>query len=308
MAKLRVIFMGSPDFAVPALRAVHAAGHEIVAVYCQPPKPAGRGHAMQKTPVHCYVEDLGIRVLTPKTLRDPAVQEEIKGLSPDVIVVAAYGLILPQAVLDIPKYGCLNIHGSLLPRWRGAAPIHRALQAGDKETGITIMQMDAGLDTGAMLMKESLPITGETTAQSLHDAMAALGAKMIVRALDDAAAGALHPVAQPEEGVTYAAKLTRDEGLIDWHKPAQEIERQIRAFHPWPGSFFMCGNEKIKVLKASLAGEQTGAAGTLLDETFTVACGSGSLRLLEVQRAGKNPTDGASLLRGLRLEKGHAFS
>lgn len=308
MSKLRIVFMGTPDFAVPALRALHEVGHDIAAVYCQPPKPAGRGQTVQKTPVHLAAEALGIAVQTPKTLRDPVVQDALASLAPDVIVVAAYGLILPQAVLDIPKHGCLNIHGSLLPRWRGAAPIHRALLAGDRETGITIMQMDAGLDTGAMLMKESLPITAETIAQSLHDAMADLGAKMIARALQDVAAGTLKPTPQPEEGATYAAKLTRDEGRIDWSKPATELERQIRAFHPWPGSFFLLGEEKIKVLKAAVVMDHSGAAGELLDDQMTIACGAGALRLLQVQRAGKNATDGAAALRGMRLEKGHRFS
>ncbi len=312
MPKLRIVFMGTPDFAVPALRALHDAGHSLVAVYCQPPKPAGRGQAVRKTPVQIAAEALGLDVRTPATLRDPVEQETLKALYPDVIVVAAYGLILPQAVLDIPPMGCLNIHGSLLPRWRGAAPLHRALLAGDAQTGITIMQMDVGLDTGPMLMKEALPITEVMTAQSLHDDMAALGARMIVKALEAVSAGTLSAMPQPSEGVTYAAKLSREEGRIDWAKSAQELERQVRAFYPWPSSFFLCGQEKIKVLKASLidnAAGAAGAAGALLDEQMTVACGSGgALRLDIVQREGKKPASGADALRGLRLAVGTFFS
>ncbi len=305
MTPLRLIFMGTPDFAVPALHTLKAAGHEIKAVYCQPPKPAGRGHEIQKTPIHRAAEEMGLDVRTPKTLRDEAEQNHLKSLAPDAIVVAAYGLILPQAVLDIPRLGCLNIHGSLLPRWRGAAPIHRALLAGDSETGITIMRMEAGLDTGPMLLKSSVPITPASTASSLHDALAEMGAKLIVQALDLAAQGRLTENKQPEEGVTYAAKLTREDGVIDWTRPAADIERQVRGLNPWPGAFFKLGEETIKVLKAEHA-PQTAASppATLLDEDFTVACGDGALRLTLVQRAGKKPIDGASFLRGARLTKG----
>ncbi|MDR3450246.1 MAG: methionyl-tRNA formyltransferase [Alphaproteobacteria bacterium] len=300
---LRIAFMGTPDFAVVALRALHEAGHEIAAIYCQPPKPAGRGQQVQKTPVQIAAEEMGLEVRHPRTLRDAAEQELFRALNLDVAVVAAYGLILPQAILDAPKQGCLNIHGSLLPRWRGAAPIQRAILAGDKESGITIMQMDAGLDTGAMLLTGKTPITDKTTAQSLHDALAAIGADLIVRALNDLAAGELHPVAQPEEGATYAAKLTREDGKIDWHRTAAEIDRQIRALTPWPGCSFMLENEPIKILAAEIV-DKKGAPGILLDEQFTVACGKQALRLTSLQRAGKKPTDGASLLRGLRLPVG----
>lgn len=296
--------MGTPDFAVPALRALQTAGHEIAAVYCQPPKPVGRGHQVQKTPIHRAAEEMGIEVRTPKTLRNEDEQKALAALAPDVIVVAAYGLILPQAVLDIPRMGCLNIHGSLLPRWRGAAPIHRALLAGDTETGITIMQMEAGLDTGPMLLKDSVPIGPNSTTAELHDALAEMGARLIVEALDKAARGELPATLQPEDGVTYAAKLTREEGAIDWSRPVGEIDRQIRALTPWPGTFFKLGEEQIKVLKADLISDQSGTPGTLLDEAFTVACGTGALRLTLVQRAGKKATDGASLLRGLRLPVG----
>lgn len=300
---LRIAFMGTPDFAVAALKAVREAGHNIVAVYCQPPKPAGRGQQMKKTPVHLAAEEFGIEVRTPKTLRSAEEQEKFAALALDVAVVAAYGLILPQAILSAPKYGCLNIHGSLLPRWRGAAPIQRAILAGDAESGITIMQMDAGLDTGAMLLKDRVAITGKTTAQSLHDDLAAMGARLIAQALEDMTQGRLKPETQPAEGATYAAKLTREEGRLDWSKSAEELDRQIRALTPWPGCFFALNGEVIKVLAADVA-DGRGAAGALLDDKFTVACGNGALRLVSVQRQGKNATDGASLLRGLRLPAG----
>ncbi|MGE4351203.1 MAG: methionyl-tRNA formyltransferase [Bdellovibrionales bacterium] len=307
MKKLRLVFMGTPDFAVPALRALVEAGHEVAAVYCQPPKPAGRGHEVHKTPMHLEAEKLGVPVRTPKTLRDEGAQKELAALAPDVIVVAAYGLLLPQAVLDIPPLGCLNIHGSLLPRWRGAAPIHRALLAGDQVTGITIMKMEAGLDTGPMLLKGELPITDQTTALTLHDAMAALGAKLIVEALAFAADGALHEQKQPEQGVTYAAKLNKEEGLIDWSHRADEIDRQVRALNPWPSAYFLWDGEAIKVLQVCVA-DGEGEAGVLLDKDFTVACGQGSVRLERVQRPGKKATDGASFLRGARLEVGREIA
>jgi methionyl-tRNA formyltransferase len=308
MTSLRLAFMGTPDFAVPVLRALHQAGHRIEAVYCQPPKPAGRGHQLKKAPVQIEAEKLGLSVRTPKTLRDPAEQEFLKSLNLDAVVVAAYGLLLPLSVLDAPRLGCLNIHASLLPRWRGAAPIQRALLAGDEKSGITIMQMEAGLDTGPMLMQESLPITNATAASSLHDELAALGAKMIVRALEGLAGGKLVPQPQPSEGATYAAKLTRADGMIDWSQPASVIERQVRALTPWPGAFFKINNEPIKVLEAQIVPELFGKPGTLLEDSFIVACGQQSLRLVKVQRAGKKETGGADLLRGLRLPVGHLFT
>ncbi len=302
-APLRIAFMGTPDFAVAALMALHKAGHTIAAVYCQPPKPANRGHQVQKTSVHLAAESLGLPVRTPKTLRDAQEQEKFAALNLDVAVVAAYGLILPQPILSAPKHGCFNIHGSLLPRWRGAAPIQRALLAGDKETGITIMQMDAGLDTGPMLIKGAVAITDKTTAQSLHNEMAALGARLIVEALCQLSEGKLRPAPQPQEGATYAAKLTREDGKIDWNNAAFDIERQIRSLNPWPGCFFILNGEMIKVLAAEIV-SQKGSAGTLLDEDFTVACATQALRLKSVQRAGKKAADGASVLRGLRLPVG----
>jgi len=304
MSKLRIAFMGTPDFSVPALRALADAGHNIVAVYCQPPKPAGRGHHVQKSSVQQAAETLKISVHTPKTLRDADEQKKFANLSADVAVVAAYGLILPEPILMAPKYGCVNIHASLLPRWRGAAPIQRAILAGDAESGITIMQMDKGLDTGAMLLQEKLPITSETTASSLHDELMDMGARLIVRTVEELASGKIKPTPQPEDGATYAAKLTREDGRIDWGKPAAVIERHIRGLQPWPGCFFLLNIEPIKVLAAEIIKDKNGAPGTLLGEDFTVACGENALRLTAVQRGGKNATDGASFLRGLHIAVG----
>jgi methionyl-tRNA formyltransferase len=303
--RLRLAFMGTPDFAVPALQALLSAGHELAAVYCQPPRPAGRGHQVQLSPVHRFAEARGLPVRTPKTLRNPEVQAEFAALGLDGAVVAAYGLILPPPVLAAPRLGCLNIHGSLLPRWRGAAPIHRALLAGDEQTGITIMQMDAGLDTGAMLLRHAVAIGPETTAAGLHDQLAALGAAMIVEVVAGLAAGRLVAEPQPDQGVTYAAKLERDEGRIDWARPAVELERRLRALSPWPGVWFEAAGERIKVLGAAVAAAGDGAApGTLLDSELTVACGAGALRLTRVQRAGRAPVDGAAFLRGFALTVG----
>lgn len=296
--------MGTPDFAVPALQALRKAGHDIVAVYSQPPKPAGRGQQIKKSSIHLAAEALGIEVRTPKSLRNVDEQKLFADLNLDIAVVAAYGLILPEAILDAPKKGCLNIHASLLPRWRGAAPIQRSILAGDTETGITIMQMDVGLDTGEMLVKSAVPITKTTTAGSLHDLLMDIGGKLIVAAVDDLVSGTIKPVPQPEQGVTYAAKLTREDGRIDWTKTATEIERQIRGLQPWPGCFFMLGDEAIKVLAADIISEKNGDAGALLDNQFTVACGQGVLRLTSIQRAGKKPMDGASFLRGQRIALG----
>ncbi|HEU0117950.1 MAG TPA: methionyl-tRNA formyltransferase [Alphaproteobacteria bacterium] len=303
MTKLRIAFMGTPDFAVPGLRALKDAGHDIVAVYSQPPKPAGRGQQIQKSPMHRAGEEMGIPVHTPKSLRNAEEQKIFTDLKLDIAVVAAYGLILPKAILDAPKFGCLNIHASLLPRWRGAAPIQRAILAGDSQSGVTIMQMDEGLDTGAMLLADKVAITDKTTAGSLHDDLMAMGSKLIIKAVEGRANGTLKATPQPEAGVTYAAKLTREDGRIDWSKSASEIERQIRGLQPWPGCFFMLGNEAIKVQGAEIA-DKSGTPGTLLADDFTVACGEKSLRLTSVQRAGKNATDGASFLRGQRISIG----
>ncbi|HUY69183.1 MAG TPA: methionyl-tRNA formyltransferase [Alphaproteobacteria bacterium] len=303
-AKLRLAFMGTPAFAVAALRTLKDAGHDIVMVYAPPPKPAGRGQHMQKSAVQIAAEDMGLAVRTPKTLRDAEEQKIFAGLKLDIAVIAVYSLILPLPILVAPKFGCLNIHPSLLPRWRGAAPIKRALLAGDRETGVTIMQLEEGLDSGPMLLQEKIPVAPAATAETLDDELAVMGARMIVEALDGLAAGAITPKPQPQEGITYAAKLTREDGRIDWTKPAADIERQIRALQPWPGAFFMLGDESVKVLAAEMVAGAKGAAGTLLADDFTVACGKDALRLVTVQRAGKSATDGASFLRGARLAEG----
>ncbi len=295
---LRLAFMGTPDFSVSILDALVAAGHEVLCVYSQPPRPAGRGQQLQASPVHRRAEALGIPVRTPKSLRKAEEQAEFAALNLDCAIVAAYGLILPQAILDAPRLGCVNVHASLLPRWRGAAPIQRSILAGDAETGVTIMQMDAGLDTGAMLLKDALPITARMNAAGLHDALAEMGARLMVAALPGIADGSLPPVPQPAEGVTYAAKLSKDEGRLDLTRPASELDRQVRGLTPWPGTWIDLANgEKLKVLEA-VAVDGAGEPGTLLDATPTLACGEGALRLIRVQRPGKGPVDGAAFLRG----------
>jgi methionyl-tRNA formyltransferase len=297
---MRLAFMGSPDFAVPALRALHAAGHEIAAVYCQPARPAGRGQAVRRCPVHVEADRLGLPVRTPARLRTAAQEwEAFAALHLEATVVAAYGLILPPAMLDAPRRGCLNIHASLLPRWRGAAPIHAAILAGDSETGVTIMQMDAGLDTGPMLLRQVVPITAATTTATLHDTLAEIGARLILAALSDPPA----PVPQPDTGATYAAKLSREDGRIDWARDADAIERQVRAFDPWPGTFSTVDGAVLKVLAAEVA-DGSGSPGTLLDDRLCVACGHGALRLTRVQLAGRAAMDAESFLRGHKLPPG----
>jgi methionyl-tRNA formyltransferase len=304
MTKLRLAFMGTPDFAVPSLAALRAAGHDIAAVYSQPPRPAGRGHRPQPSPVQQAAEAAGLSVRVP-TRFDDAVIAEFTALRLDAAVVAAYGLILPKAVLASPRLGCLNVHASLLPRWRGAAPIHRAILAGDSETGITIMQMEAGLDTGPILSAEAVPIGPTTTAQQLHDRLAELGARLIVEALDGVAQGRLTPRSQPADGVTYAKKLRREEGALDWRRPAAELERAVRAFDPWPGAWFERGTDRIRVLSAELAQAPPGAApGTVVDDRLAIACGQAALRPLMLQRAGRAPQDVDAFLRGYALPRG----
>ena len=300
---LRLAFMGTPDFAVPILEALRAAGHEIAAVYTQPPRPAGRGHQPQPSPVARAAAAAGIPVRTPAKL-DAAEVKAFRALVLDAAVVAAYGLILPPTVLGAPRLGCINVHASLLPRWRGAAPIQRALLAGDSETGVTIMQMDAGLDTGPMLLKEAVPIGPKATAQELHDRLAALGASLVVRALAGLAAGTLAAVQQPAEGVTYAKKLAREEGRLDWRKTAAELERAVRALNPAPGVWLEHGGERIKVLAAEIVAAASGAPGTVLDAALTVACGSGALRLTRLQRPGRAPMEADALLRGFAIPVG----
>ena len=292
--------MGSPDFAVPALQALRAAGHAIAAVYCQPPRPAGRGQRETPCPVQRAAEALGLAVRSPARLRqDAAAQAAFAALDLDAALVAAYGLILPPAMLAAPRLGCLNIHASLLPRWRGAAPIHAALLAGDAETGVTIMQMEAGLDTGPMLRHAAIPIGPATTLPELHDALASLGAKLIVETL-----AAIPPaVPQPADGVTYAGKLGKADGAIDWTRPAALIERQVRALNPWPGTFFTCRGEAIR-LHAALPVAGAGTPGEVLDNAPTIACGAGALRLLRLQRPGRGPLGAEDFLRGFPLPPG----
>jgi methionyl-tRNA formyltransferase len=293
---MRLAFMGSPDFAVPALRALRLAGHEIAAVYCQPPRPAGRGQKETPCPVHRAALELGLAVRTPARLRkDTAAHEAFRALGLDAAVVAAYGLILPGAMLEAPARGCLNIHASLLPRWRGAAPIHAALLAGDAETGITIMQMDEGLDTGAMLLRESIAIGPRATTPELHDALAELGARLALRALAE------QPPAtpQPAEGATYAAKLGKEDGRLHWGEPAAALDRRVRAMNPWPGAWCLAGDETLRILAAEpCAG--SGAPGQVIGPGV-VACGEGALRLLRLQRPGRAALDSAEFLRGTAL-------
>lgn len=292
--------MGSPDFAVPALQALHGAGHTIAAVYCQPPRPAGRGQAVRRCPVHVAAEALGLPVRTPARLRrDEAAQAAFAALDLDAAVVAAYGLILPPAMLAAPRRGCLNIHASLLPRWRGAAPIQAAILAGDAETGVTIMQMDAGLDTGPMLLRESVLITETTTAAELHDTLAALGARLILRVLG----APPQPVPQPDAGATYAPKLSREDGHLDWQEDAAALARRVRALNPWPGTFSLLDGAPLKILAAATE-PGTGAPGAVLDEALLVAAGTGALRLLRVQAPGRAPLDAAAFLRGRRIPPG----
>ncbi|MFZ5784468.1 MAG: methionyl-tRNA formyltransferase [Pseudomonadota bacterium] len=307
---MKLAFLGTSDFAVPALKALVEAGHDVVAVYTRAPRPAGRGQQERRTPVHETAAALGLAVRTPKGLKSEAEAAAFRALDLDAAVVVAYGHILPRTFLDAPVLGCLNIHGSLLPRWRGAAPIHRAILAGDAETGVTIMRMDEGLDTGPMLLAERTPISAADTAESVHDRLAELGARLIVSTLDALVAGTLQPVPQPDEGVTYAHKLGKEEGLLDWRRPAAELERKVRAFAPWPGTWFempaALGGERIKVLAAGLA-LAGGAPGTVTvgrDGLPVVACGIGGLRLLRLQRPGKAAQAADAFLRGFALAPG----
>ena len=297
---MRLAFMGSPDFAVPVLVALVDAGHEIAAVYCQPPRPAGRGQSVRPCPVHLMAERLGLEVRTPARLRgDAAVQAGFAALVLDAAVVVAYGLILPPEFLAAPRRGCLNIHASLLPRWRGAAPIQAAILAGDAETGVTIMRMDAGLDTGPTLLREAVPITATTTAAVLHDALAAIGARLILRAL----AADFPLVPQPAEGACYAPKLSRADARIDWTADAVAIERRVRAFDPSPGTFTLLDGAMLKVL-AVVPAAGDGEPGVVLDHHLTVACGAGALRLTRVQLAGRAPLDADAFLRGRPVAAG----
>ena len=303
---MRIAFMGTPPFAVPTLAALHAAGHEIAAVYTQPPRPAQRGKKVQQSAVHIWADARTLPVRTPKSLKSAEEQAAFAALDLDVAVVAAYGLILPQAVLDAPREGCLNVHGSILPRWRGAAPVQRAILAGDAETGVTIMQMDAGLDTGAMRLAEATLVAGKSAGE-LTDELAEMGARMMVKVLSDLSAFAPVPQ-QPDAGVTYAAKIDKSEARLDFLVSAPQTERQIRAFNPVPGAFFELEGERYKILAADVvhpADTVAGAApGVTLDDTLTIACNPGAIRATRVQRAGKPAMDAAELLRGRPIAAG----
>jgi methionyl-tRNA formyltransferase len=294
---MRVVFMGTPDFSVPALDALVAAGHELCCVYTQPPRPAGRGKKDRPSPVHLRAEALGIPVRHPARLRDPVDQAEFAALQADVAVVVAYGLILPQPVLDAPRLGCLNIHASLLPRWRGAAPIHRAIMAGDTETGVCIMQMEAGLDTGPVLLRLSLPISPQDTTGALHDRLSALGAAGITQALSQL--DSLTPDPQPDVGVTYAEKIDKAEAQVDWTRPAVEIDRQIRGLSPFPGAWTMAGDTRIKLLSSRVVAG-SGAPGAVL-QGLTIACGDGAVEILRAQRPGKKAAEAEIFLNGFAL-------
>lgn len=301
MGSLRIVFMGTPDFAVPALDALIAAGHEIAGVYTQPLRPAGRGQRERRSPVHELADRHGLPVRHPVRLTDT---DAFAGLFPDIAVVAAYGLILPAAVLDAPRLGCVNIHASLLPRWRGAAPIQRAIMAGDEETGITIMQMDEGLDTGGILSQRRLPIGPADDAGTVHDALAATGAGLVVETLAELAEGRCRARPQPDQGVTYAAKIDRAETRIDWRRPAAEIHRQVRGLSPYPGAWLVAGGARVRVLAARPVDGAALPPGTAIDDGAAIACGSGALRLERLQRAGKQPVDAGAFLRGFPLPAG----
>ena len=298
---MRVIFMGTPGFSVPALDALIAAGHDVVSVYCQPPRPAGRGKKDRLTPVHARAVELGLEVRHPASLKDAGEQAAFAALAADVAVVVAYGLILPQAVLDAPVHGCLNIHASLLPRWRGAAPIHRAIMAGDPETGICIMQMEAGLDTGPVLLRKTTPIGVEETTGQLHDRLSVMGAMLIVEALADL--DTLVPEPQSEDGMCYAAKIDKSEARINWAWQAREVDRHIRGLSPFPGAWTEIGGQRVKIL-ASRLGSGCGAPGQVLDDAVSVACGRGAVQLLRLQRAGGKAQDAKEFLRGMPVPRG----
>ena len=298
---MRIVFMGTPDFSVPVLDALVADGHEIAAVYCQPPRPAGRGKKDRPTPVHARATELGLEVRHPVSLKGADQQAEFAALGADVAVVVAYGLILPQAVLDAPHHGCLNIHASLLPRWRGAAPIHRAIMTGDAETGVCIMQMEAGLDTGPVLMREATAIGSEETTAQLHDRLSDMGAALIVQALRRLPE--LTADVQPEEGVTYAHKIDKAEARVDWTRPAAEVDRQIRGLSPFPGAWCEIDGQRVKLLASRLT-EGTGPAGVVLDDSLQVACGDGAVELLRLQRAGKGAQDREVFLNGFPVGAG----
>jgi len=304
---LRIVFMGTPDFAVPTLAEIVGAGHDVVAVYSQPPRAAGRGMAARKSPVHTFAETADIPVFTPATFKDAAEQAAFAAHGADAAVVVAYGLLLPNGVLEAPRLGCFNLHASALPRWRGAAPIQRAIMAGDAETGVMVMRMKQGLDTGPVCLGEHVAIGGDETAGELHDVLAARGASLMVRALSALERGSLDCQPQPEDGVTYARKIEKAEARIDFSRPAHDVHNLIRGLSPFPGAWFEAGpqgkRERFKVLRARLAAG-TGTPGEVLDDALTVACGTGAVRLVELQRAGKRPMPAAEVLRGFAIPPG----
>ncbi|MSO67471.1 MAG: methionyl-tRNA formyltransferase [Pseudolabrys sp.] len=304
---LRLIFMGTPDFAVPTLIALAAVGHEIAAVYTRAAKPAGRGMALAPTPVEREAKRLDVPVLTPATLKTAEVQAALRAHQADAAVVVAYGLILPKAILEVPRLGCFNVHASLLPRWRGAAPISRAIMAGDKESGVTIMKMDEGLDTGEIAMAERVAIAADMTAGDLHDALARLGADLMLRALAALERGSLTFTPQSEAGVSYASKIAKDETRIDWTKPWRAVHGHIRGLSPFPGAWFEIDGVRVKALR-SARGEGVGKPGAVLDDQLTIACGDGAIRLVQVQRAGKQPMRAEEFLRGTPVKAGAAVA
>ena len=300
---MRLIFMGTPDFSVPALHALLDAGHEVVAVYTQPPRPAGRGKALRRSPVHEAAEAAGIEVRTPARVRRDATEHAaFAALNADAAVVAAYGLILPKEMLDAPRLGCLNIHASLLPRWRGASPIQSSILAGDTQSGVSIMQMDEGLDTGAVLLEEATPISATDTASTLHDRLSEIGGRLVIRALAERPT----PVPQPAEGATYAERLTRDDGRIDWTRTAAEIDRQIRGLTPWPGAFTTLDGVVLKIGTATPLPDaaHNASPGTALDDALTIACGTGAIRIDRLQKPGRSMMSAADFLRGQPVPKG----
>ena len=299
----RLIFMGTPDFAVPTLIELAARGHEIAAVYTRAPKPAGRGMDVQHTPVEREALRLALPVFTPKTLKDSDAEQTFRAHNADAAIVVAYGLILPKPVLEAPRLGCFNVHASLLPRWRGAAPINRAIMAGDRESGVTIMKMDEGLDTGAMAMADRIPIGADMTAGELHDALSRLGADLILRTLAAAERGSLSLTPQPTAGVNYAEKISKNETRIDWTKPWKQVHDHIRGLSPFPGAWFELDGIRVKVLR-STKGEGAGAPGTVLGNKLTIACGDGAAQLVQVQRAGKQPMSAEEFLRGTPVKTG----
>lgn len=326
---MRIIFMGTPAFSVPSLAEILGAGHEVAAVYTQPPRRSGRGMSAHKTPVHQFAEEAGLKVLTPKSLRGEVEQNEFASFAPDVAVVVAYGLILPKAILDTPRYGCLNLHASKLPRWRGAAPIQRAIMAGDTETAAMVMRMEEGLDTGPICLAEQVPIGPDMTAGELHDALSVGGADLLVRALAALSRGSLTETAQSKNGISYASKINKSEARINFDRPAQDVHNHIRGLSPFPGAWFEANlkavpnakPERIKVLRCKLITQNnesiesstndingSAAAGSILDDKLTIACRSGAVRLIEVQRAGKRPMTAEEFIRGANLQAGQKIS